>query len=126
MKTLHLTLKKKWFDMILSGKKKDEYREIKPYWINRLCHKGYLKYSKPTQEDLVIPYYEGMNLFDAIKLDFGTVTFKNGYVADAPEIVVELKAIEIKEGNPDWGAVQGVKYFVLSLGKILSTKNIKQ
>ena len=36
MKTLHLTLKKKWFDMIASGKKKEEYREIKPYWFERL------------------------------------------------------------------------------------------
>jgi len=28
---LHLTLKKNWFDLILSGEKKEEYREIKPY-----------------------------------------------------------------------------------------------
>ena len=32
MRVLHLTLKKKWFDMILSGEKKEEYREIKSYW----------------------------------------------------------------------------------------------
>lgn len=35
-KTLHLNLKKKWFDMILSGEKTEEYREIKGYWIDRL------------------------------------------------------------------------------------------
>ena len=29
---LHLNLKKKWFDMILSGIKTDEYREMSPYW----------------------------------------------------------------------------------------------
>ena len=28
MKILHLTLNKKWFDMILLGEKKEEYREI--------------------------------------------------------------------------------------------------
>lgn len=33
---LHLTLKRRWFDMIESGEKRIEYREIKPYWINRL------------------------------------------------------------------------------------------
>ena len=27
-KILHLTLKKKWFDMIASGEKKEEYREM--------------------------------------------------------------------------------------------------
>lgn len=31
-----LTIKKKWFDMILSGVKKEEYREIKPYYDSRL------------------------------------------------------------------------------------------
>lgn len=33
---LHLTLKKKWFDLIASGEKKIEYREYKPYWQKRL------------------------------------------------------------------------------------------
>ena len=36
MSTLKLTLKKKWFDMILSGDKVTEYRELKPYWVQRL------------------------------------------------------------------------------------------
>ena len=38
MKTLKLTLTRKWFDMILRGEKKEEYREIKPYWEQRLYH----------------------------------------------------------------------------------------
>lgn len=29
---LVLPIKKKWLNMILSGEKGDEYREIKPYW----------------------------------------------------------------------------------------------
>lgn len=32
---LILPLKKKWFDMIASGEKKEEYREIKEYWRTR-------------------------------------------------------------------------------------------
>ena len=32
---LTLPIKKKWFDMIKSGEKKEEYREIKPYWTKR-------------------------------------------------------------------------------------------
>lgn len=35
-KVLTLTISKKWFDMILSGEKTEEYLEIKPYWIKRL------------------------------------------------------------------------------------------
>lgn len=40
MKVLHLVIKRKWYDMIASGKKIEEYREITPYWANRLF-KGY-------------------------------------------------------------------------------------
>lgn len=36
MKTLDLVLKGKWYDMIASGEKTEEYREIKPYWEKRL------------------------------------------------------------------------------------------
>lgn len=32
---LTLPIKKKWFDMILSGEKKEEYREIKEYYETR-------------------------------------------------------------------------------------------
>lgn len=32
---LVLPIKKKWFDMIKSGEKKEEYREIKPYYDSR-------------------------------------------------------------------------------------------
>lgn len=35
MKILHLPLKAQWYEMIESGIKAEEYREIKPYWIKR-------------------------------------------------------------------------------------------
>ena len=37
-KVLTLTVSKQWFDMIVSGEKTEEYREIKPYWVARLFH----------------------------------------------------------------------------------------
>ncbi len=40
---LHLTLKRKWFDLICSGEKTVEYRDCKPYWIKRLFHEFPLK-----------------------------------------------------------------------------------
>lgn len=33
---LKLVLKKKWYDMIESGVKLEEYRDIKPHWTTRL------------------------------------------------------------------------------------------
>lgn len=51
MKTLHLILKHKWYDMIASGEKTEEYRNLGDYWNNRIwkgyqfvCfHRGYTK-----------------------------------------------------------------------------------
>lgn len=103
MATLHLTLKKKWFDMIASGEKKEEYREIKQYWYNRLCQ-------DVAYEDC--EGYTNMRKYDQI-------IFKNGYSKDAPTITVECLDIEVKEGNPEWGAAPGVEYFVIKLGDIL-------
>lgn len=36
MNTLVLSLKQEWFDLIKAGIKKEEYRELKPYWQKRL------------------------------------------------------------------------------------------
>ena len=36
MTTLTLPLNRKWFDMIKSGVKKEEYREFNEYWNKRL------------------------------------------------------------------------------------------
>lgn len=103
MKTLHLILKKKWFDMILSGEKKEEYRDQKQYWKNRLIKDGYW--------------------FTQTCKQFDTITFRNGYSKDAPAMIVQCKGISVKEqGNKNWG-FEG-RCFVIELGKIISTKNI--
>ena len=35
-KIIYLPMKKHWFDMILSGEKKEEYRLMSPHWISRV------------------------------------------------------------------------------------------
>lgn len=95
MKYLHLTLKKNWFDLILSGEKKEEYREIKPYWEKRLMGKKY---------DRII--------------------FRNGYATNAPQFTIKLKSITQGIGKSEWGAKEGKQYFILSLGEIINIKNI--
>lgn len=101
---LHLTLKKQWFDMIASGVKKEEYREIKDYWIKRL-------------KDMSIK--EPFHAF----IPYDKIVFKNGYAKNAPTIVVEYKGIRIGYGNKEWGADDEV-CFCIKLGDILydSTK----
>lgn len=91
MKTLHLNLKKKWFDMIASGEKTEEYREIKPYWHNRL-------------------------LFN----EFDQVVFSNGYARNAPRITVKFKFLMIGPGKVAWGAPGSKDVYIIKLGRIIS------
>ena len=39
-----MPIKKKWFDMILSGVKKEEYRKISPYYASRLKGCTHIKF----------------------------------------------------------------------------------
>lgn len=38
MEILNLNLIKKWYDMTKSGVKKEEYRELTPFWAKRLLN----------------------------------------------------------------------------------------
>lgn len=98
MDTLRLTLKKEWFDMIASGDKKEEYREIKDFWLPRLFDRdGDNFHPKP----------------------FKRVHFRNGYNANSPVVEVEFKGIVLGYGRQKWGAQKGEKYIVIKLGKVL-------
>jgi len=37
---LQLALKRQWFELTDCGEKKEDYREITPYWCNRLFKKN--------------------------------------------------------------------------------------
>lgn len=100
MKVLTLTLKKKWFDMIASGEKKEEYREIKKYWGDRLCNNSY-------------QWLDGFKEFDAVK-------FTNGYGKNAPSITLECNGIEFGNGLIHWGAEKNKEYFIIKLGAIIN------
>ena len=94
MKTLHLNLHKKWFDMILSGEKKEEYRELSDYWKKRMTN--------------------------VKRQNIKTITFSNGYAKDRRQMVVNLEYISIRNGLAEWGAEKDKVYFVLHLGKVIS------
>jgi len=113
MATLHLTLNKKWFGMILSGEKKEEYREIKPYWKSRLC------ISTPEGQPLTDDY-KGSCLWS----QWDDIVFKNGYSKNSPTMRVRIKNVRIGEGYSLWGAEPNKEYFVFELGDILETKNV--
>ncbi len=125
MKILHLTLKKKWFDMVLSGIKKEEYREVKPYWNRRLfkCTIGSTpkRYYGDCQE---IVNGKVVNTFPCYGCDhseiclYDAVQFRNGYQKGAQNVLVELCRINTGVGKKEWGAPEHPVY-ILSLGKII-------
>ena len=102
--TLLLPIKRQWYDMIKSGVKKEEYREIKDYWKVRLAH-GWL-----------------FNRNNIVCKDFDTVTLRNGYGKNDPTLVVECLGITVGKGNPDWGAPEE-QVFIIKLGNILKESN---
>jgi len=61
MKPLYLTIKKKWFDKILSGEKAIEFREVKPYYDSKfknqytkiLLQAGYSKTAPQLTADIL-------------------------------------------------------------------------
>lgn len=116
MKVLRLTLKKKWFDMILSGEKKEEYREIKDYWVSRLCD----SFQGSIGGDL--QHKHKTIAYRLKQVDF--IEFINGYSKNAPKMIVKCEGVEIKKGNAFWGAEEGKEYFVLKLGEVTDFKNI--
>jgi hypothetical protein len=82
MKILHMTLKKKWFDLILSGVKTEEYRKIKSYWDTRLSK------------------------------EYDIIRFKNGYNKNSPVFDIELIGIKKGLGNVEWGGSSEVVYIL--------------
>lgn len=116
-KTLHLTLKKKWFDMILSGEKKEEYRDVSAYWVAILA----TKYTGAVGGDFQDKHKPNAYRFK----DWDRVCFRNGYQKNAPEIIVQFKGIHIGEAKSEWSDNWQGDVFVIRLGNILSTKNLQ-
>ena len=67
---LYLTLKKKWFNLIASGGKTKEFRDIKPYWTTRFLNK-----------------------------EFDEIYFKNGYSKKSPFMRVEWKGMNVEDNR---------------------------
>jgi len=79
MKTLDLPLKKKWYEMIESGEKREEYRECKDYWRKRL-----------------------IDLYTLRPKPYTHVRFRYGFTKRT--MLFKIDSITINVGNPDWGA----------------------
>jgi hypothetical protein len=100
-KVLTLVLKKQWFDLILTGVKKEEYREYKRHWVARLVEKS-----------------GEFKCFDIVR-------FKHGYEKNAPTIDVEFKGLDTGEPKKEWSENDSKRCFRIKLGRILNSHFIK-
>lgn len=104
---LILPIKKKWYDMILSGEKTEEYREIKPYWTKRI-------------QNIFSQYYHFD--VDPPRLTWDEqpreVLFRNGYGNDKPYFIAECTVSE-GIGKPEWGAEPGKTCYIFHIKRIL-------
>lgn len=116
-----LPIKRKWFEMILLGIKKEEYRIIKPYWTKRFTNYYGLFYNtnKVRDADGNIPTY-------IWNYQNKTIIFRNGYDKNAPEFAAECTLSE-GYGKTEWGAEEGEKYYILTIKYIIkdSLKNCR-
>lgn len=104
-KELKLVLKKKWYDMIASGEKKEEYREVKEYWMRYF---GLIQFAIPGECPLTSCVIQGQ---------YDIVTFYLGYTPDRPSMSFKIKEIDIGTGKEEWGAEPGKEYYVIKLGE---------
>lgn len=91
------TIKKKWFDLIKSGEKKEEYRDLKYYYHIRIV-------------SLVGKNNHKKLLEKGEKVPFKDLKLRNGYGKDSPSIIVS-GWISIGKGLPQWGAEHDKEYF---------------
>jgi hypothetical protein len=125
-KTLQLSLKKNWFEMTKAGIKTEDYREINEHWTKRLIESDV---EKPEIGQALCALRDGyaqesVNEIYGVRLKrFDINIMTSGYPksTDTDRILkLEHKGIEIRTGNPEWGAEPGKLYFVIKHGKILT------
>lgn len=105
---LTLPIKREWLEMIRSGQKKEEYRQLSPYYAARF--KRFLGW-----ELIPASQYQVERVLRARgSVPFKDIILRAGYSVFAPATMVS-GYITISTGRPEWGAVEGEEYYVLHI-----------
>lgn len=116
MKLLHFSLKEKWYRMIESGEKHEEYREINRYWADRIM-KDYpidwrLRMAICIEAgDFSMFYGKTFGGWDAAHFTLGYPKKDDA----SRNMTKDIKEIVIGKGKKEWGAEEGKDYFVIRL-----------
>jgi len=129
MKTIQLSLKKNWFEMTASEVKKEDYRDITPYWCCRFLlwdDKAQSKYKwyeklcsgEHSSEQIIIKYIEkGFITFKSFNQNRMTLGYPSANKSSRI-LNIQHEGIEVRTGNPEWGAKPDKIYFVIKHGKL--------
>lgn len=104
VKTLHLVLKSKWYDMIASREKTEEYRETKKNWLKRI-----LGVSTPS-----LPVLTLIARKISKKSKFERVCFHRGNTNRT--MIFVIKEISVGIEKAPWGAPVDKEVIIIKLG----------
>lgn len=88
---LPLVIKGKWYDMIASGEKKEEYRDDNPFWAKRI-HKVY-KQSRDYDTIMVIAFSKRCKKYDMF--------FVCDYAMGVGEVYIKTHKLKTEWGQPN-------------------------
>ena len=119
MKILELSLKKEWYDMIECGEKREEYREVKPYWVKRLLdYKRLKEYFIDNRKELLVKQvlFTNCQVIKNAGEDFPRgythVRFRYGYTKRTMMFTIDSITMGI-DGRPEWGAPTDKPVFII-------------
>ncbi len=109
---LTLTIKRPWFNMIVGGAKKEEYREVKPYYDSRFMN----LFGAIWADGKLL---QGEDVPEEIRKDpIQEIVFRNGYSRNDQEIRTRCR-LAYGEGRQEWGAEPGKKYYILKIEEVV-------
>lgn len=95
---LTLPIKKKWFDMIKSGVKKEEYRTRNDYYYTRF--KKIIDNIENGKEQYIL--------------------LRNGYSSKSPTLKIKVDNILIGGGRKEWGYIGPDMCFIIKIGEVIN------
>lgn len=109
LKILHLSLKKQWFDLMVTGEKNEEFRKGNDWMRSRLFNK------------------------DGSEKKYDLVKFVNGYGSDKPYFICKYIGfmecyIPVSRNYGDGSTIKGIGKgdFIIILGEIIEKGNLKK
>lgn len=95
---LTLPIKKKWFDMIKSGEKKEEYRTRNDYYYTRF--KKIVDNIENGEEQYIL--------------------LRNGYSSNSPTLKIKVDDIVIGGGREEWGFIGSEMCFIIKIAEVVT------